>query len=175
MLQNRGLARLYFDPKTRRFVGAELAALERGFPEAQLQLCEKVVNGKETFNPMPFDAVVVEDQDRRRPVHVQALAEAGIETVGIAHVHATREEFRSDEPHHPLVRVHLGFQPSTARSHRSRGEVDERPFSVLLRLVECLLRVPPPGDSALSHCSALPVPTRTMHRLRHATWSLFAS
>ena len=57
----------------------ELAALERGFPEVQLQLREKVVNGKEAFNPMPFDAVGVEDQDRRRPVDVQALADASIE------------------------------------------------------------------------------------------------
>jgi hypothetical protein len=63
---------------------------------------------------MPFDAVGVEDQDRRRPVHVQPLADARIQSLGIAHMHATRKEFRSDEPHDPLVGVHLGFQPSAA-------------------------------------------------------------
>ena len=62
-----------------RSASSNYAALERGFSEAQLQLCEKVVNGKKPFNPMPLDAVVVEDQDRRRPVHVQALADAFIE------------------------------------------------------------------------------------------------
>jgi hypothetical protein len=39
-------------------------------------------------------------------------------------VHTNRKELRGDEPHDPLVRVHLGFQPSTSGSHRCGGEVD---------------------------------------------------
>jgi hypothetical protein len=133
----------------------EGAALKGDPREPELQVREEVVDRQEAFDPVALDTVLVQDEDRRRPLDVQPLTHTGIDVVGIAYVDANGNEFKRDEPLDPLVGVHLGFQPSTAASHRGRGEIDERALLVLLRLAQCPLGVTPPGDSVFSHCHTL--------------------
>ena len=133
----------------------ECAALKRDPGKPELQLREEVVDRQKSLDPVALDAILVQDEHRRRPLHVQLLTHTGIDVAGIAYVDANGNEFKRDEPHDPLVGVHLGFQPSTAASHRGRGEVDERALLVLLRLAQCPFGVTPPGDSFFSHCRTL--------------------
>jgi hypothetical protein len=51
-------------------------------------------------------------------------------------MHARGEEIVVHEPRHPLVRPHLGIQPSTAASHWSGAEVQKYRFLLRFRVLE---------------------------------------
>jgi len=50
-------------------------------------------------------------------------------------VRLDREEIRVDESGDSLIRVRLGFQPSTSPSSRSRAEIEQNRPAGLLRLL----------------------------------------
>ena len=100
------------------------------------QLGEQVVDGKKALDAVVLDAVGIQEKDRRRPRRLVALAVL-LERVGIlAWVHARGEKVLVDKARDPLVRPHLGIQPSTAASHR--GGVEVQKYWFLLRF--CVLQ-----------------------------------
>ena len=60
-----------------------------------------------------------------------------LERFGILfHVNSRWQEVLVDEPNHPLIRPHLGIQPSTAASHRGGAEIEQNGLVLLLRFFE---------------------------------------
>jgi len=82
-------------------------------------LGKEVLDGEESLNAEPFPAVGIEDDLCRRP--------AGAETVErltlFLDVGRDGDEILGDETNDSIVGIDLGFQPSTAPSHRRGAEV----------------------------------------------------
>jgi hypothetical protein len=75
-----------------------------------------------------------------------ALAESLEVRCLLAHVNSRRNEVLPDETGNPLIRVHLGIQPSTATSHRRGTEVEEDGLLLSSSIVQHLIYVVPPFD-----------------------------
>src|SRR5437867_13210712 len=108
---------------------------------AQHQLCEQVISGKEAFNAVLLDAVGIEQQNRRGPRRLESLAEPLEGLSFVLHVHAGGKKTLVDVPYHPLIRPHLGIQPSAASSHRCGAEVEQNGLALRLRILEDLIHV----------------------------------
>ena len=103
------------------FGRAEVLTLELNLPQSQFQLRQKIVSGKEALDPMPLDAVGVEDDLRGRPLRVESIEDRLL----LLDVRMEGDEPRRDALRDLGVRVDLGFQPSATRSHGGGAEVEE--------------------------------------------------
>src|SRR5215210_550792 len=82
---------------------------------------------------MELVAIRSELEHRRSPLRVVLLAVLLERVRVVLHVHARRNEVLVYELSHPLIRPHLGIQPSTAASHRRRAEIEKHGLAVHLR------------------------------------------
>jgi hypothetical protein len=127
------------------FGRAEVLALELNLPQPQLQLRQEIICGKEALDPMPLDAVGVEDDLRGRPLRVESIEDRLL----ILDVRVEGDELRRDALRDLGVRVDLGFQPSATRSHGGGTEVEEDRLARGPRLLQRRVDVLQPRN--LSH------------------------
>ncbi len=114
--------------------------------QAELELREKIVRRNKPLDAISLLASAVDDEDGRRPLRAEARPEP-LELVGLlAHVNADRDEVFGDEVSHRGLRIHLGFQPSAAASHRRSGKVEQHALVLRLRVVERAVEIVRPGN-----------------------------
>src|SRR4030081_556600 len=90
---------------------------------------------------MSLDPICIEQQNRRGPRRLIAFAISLERFASILYVHTAGEKILIDEAHNPLVRPHLGIQPSTATSHRGGAEVQQYGLPLRLGILENLIHV----------------------------------
>lgn len=104
----------------------EISPRERRMAQAQGKLRDQISGRQKAFDPVSFDTFGIEHQDRRCPLRGVSGAES-LEFIGLfPHMNPHGNEVLLDEAGYPLVRVHLGIQPSTTTSHRRGAEVEEQ-------------------------------------------------
>ena len=90
---------------------------------------------------MLFDTIGIEQENRRGPLCLIALA-VSLERLGIIlHVDTGGKKIFVHEAYDALIRPHLGIQPSTATSHRGGAEVQECGFLLCLGVLEDLFHI----------------------------------
>src|SRR5438093_13027990 len=122
---------------------------------------------------MPFGAGLVNDQDSRRPLSAEALAEPLKLILLLADVDAHRKEVVGDEIGDVGVRVHLGLQPSTAASPRRGGEIEQYRVVQVPRAFELAVEVVRPADFVLFSCgshTSPPCNARARDRIRRSSF-----
>ena len=92
------------------------------------------------------ETVGIEQEKRRRPLFLIALA-VSLDRLGIIlHVDTGGKKILVHEAYDALIRPHLGVQPSTATSHRRGAEVEECGFLLCLGVLEDLFHIVPEID-----------------------------
>jgi len=84
-----------------------------------LQLRFELLLRKVALDPVSFRALAIEDQNRRGPGRIEAMKPRGM----LLDVSLDGEKTRMNEGCDALIRVRLGFQPSTSPSGGSRAEI----------------------------------------------------
>ena len=105
---------------------------------------------------MAFHAIGTHDELGRSPLDTEAFEDLGL----FFDVNLGGDEFGADQVYDALVRIDLGFQPSTAASGRCGAEIEESRFRLLLRGLQCLVRVREPVDGECDHDETLHGKTR---------------
>ena len=103
--------------------------LEERLPQAKLKLRQHVVHAQEALDPVGLLAVGRHDQEGRGPLRSEALECLRL----FLDVDLRGDEVRADEVNHPLVRIDLGFQPSTSASLRCGAEIQKCWFPLVFR------------------------------------------
>jgi hypothetical protein len=130
---------------------AEPAFGEGRVTNAKHQLWEKVVRREESLDSMTFLAGAINDKDGWRPLRAIPSAEP-FELVRLfAGVYANRDEVLIDEFRDASVGIHLGIQPSTARSHRGGAEIEQHVALLGARVFERLFHIMVPRNRARLH------------------------
>src|SRR6267143_3344082 len=96
---------------------------------------------------MAFHSVGTHDELGWSPLDSEALEDLGL----LFDVNLGGDEFGADPFYDPLVRIDLGFQPSTAASGRCGAEIEESRFRLILRGLQCLVGVLEPVDGECDH------------------------
>jgi hypothetical protein len=119
---------------------------ERRVSKAQDQLREKIFGRKEALNAVTFLAVGIEDENCRRPVRAETVAELFEGIALFSSVHADWDEVLFDEFRDAGVGIHLGIQPSTTASHRRSAEVQQHVTLLHPRMLQRALEIVFPCD-----------------------------
>lgn len=96
-----------------------LLLLKSGVSQTELELREKIVHRKETFETITFLSFGLEQQQGWGPEHVKPAKSARL----LFNVDFHRNEVFGDELLDAVIRINLGFQPSAAASLRGRTEI----------------------------------------------------
>ena len=110
---------------------------------------------------MAFRTFGTHDELGWSPLDTEALEDLGL----LLDVNLGGDEFGADEVYDALVRIDLGFQPSTAASGGCGAEIEESRFRLLLRGLQCLVRVCEQVDSECDHDETLHGKDETARRL----------
>lgn len=102
------------------------------------------------FESRAFATLRIQDEDGRRPEHVEAMKALRI----FVEMNFQRHESFVDESGEFGIRVRLGFQPSTSFSGGGRAEIDEKRFALLFGKSHRSLDV---SDPINGHMMILPV------------------
>jgi hypothetical protein len=94
------------------------------------------------FEAMPFRPLRVEDEDRRRPLRVEALEDLRL----LLDVSAVWNEVVGDKRRDLGIRVDLGIQPSASPSHRRGAEVEKYRLAGFVRVPERCVDISLPVD-----------------------------
>jgi hypothetical protein len=105
---------------------------------------------------MAFHTFGTHDELGWSPLDTEALEDLGL----LFDVNLGGDEFGVDQVYDAFVRVDLGFQPSTAASGGCGAEIEESRFRLLLRGLQCLVRVREPVDGECDHDETLHGKTR---------------
>lgn len=128
---------------------------ERGVANTKQQLRQKIFNRQETLDAMPLVAIVIEEENRRRPQRTVARTQL-LELIALfSRVHADGNKVVLDEFGHAGIRIHLGIQPSTSCSHWCRAEVEKNVTLLSARLRERPIKIVRPRNrfGLNRHCS----------------------
>ena len=118
--RRRERVRIFLDHLTIESFGVGPPLLLKSNPrQGHCKLRRELVLRQVALDPVPLSALGVEDQNRRGPGRIEAMKPGGM----LFDVSLDGEKIRVDKGCDTLVRVRLGFQPSTSPSSRSRAEI----------------------------------------------------
>ena len=114
--------------------------------KSESHLGEEIVGRKESFDPVTFDAVGIQEEDGRRPLRAVLRAES-LEVCGLLlDMHARGQKVVCYETYDARVWPYLGIQPSTAPSHRGGVEIQKDGTVLDFRGVEGRVNIMPPWN-----------------------------